>query len=202
MIPPGTGTSALDAAIANHFPGVAPGIAFPVGDVKPFAGVRIFRDPQCRFWFYMTYGISDLVEKMGNHPALSGRGYEFTMRVPFEAEAPVWVAPFLGELTRILKPKGTSLCDSEPVLLGRPLTTMEPTRLDAVFFTADIQLGHGIDTPNGYVSFLQVVGIDAIEAAVLSFTPGTTLPLLRKLGPGNPFFMTILDRKSVLPQTQ
>lgn len=199
MIPDGPGTAALDAAVAKVFPGVAPHVAhaFAAGE-PPFAGAKIFRDPQYRFWFVLTYGLSDLQEKRGRSVALSGLGYELTMRVPFEPEPPVWMLPFLGELAAVLRPKGTEICETEPVVLGRPLTTMEPTKLDAVFFSEDAQLGHGIDTPNGYVTFLQVVGIYAAEAAFLASTPGTRLPLLRKLGPGNQFFMTQLDRRCIL----
>jgi hypothetical protein len=199
MIPAGPGTDALDRALAPLFGSAPPSIAYPFSTGEPpFTAVKILPDLQRRFWFFITYGCSDLDRKRRGGVASSGLGYELTLRAPFSPDPPVWAAPFLDTVARILRPRGTEVPETEPVLLGRPLTTMEPTLLDAAYFAKDVQLGHGIDTPHGYVAFLQVVGLHAAEAAFLASTPGTRLPLEERLSPGNPFLTTVLGRASVV----
>jgi hypothetical protein len=186
--------------LAQHFPGVAPVVVTMVSaDLDGFEGIRILRDPQERFWCYLTYGISDLAEKQGTHPALSGLGYELTMRVPGGSEPtpPDWPIPLLNNLARYLRPKRYDIVDSEPLLFNAPLIASLPTTLTAVMLADDVQFGYGMDTPNGYVQFRQVVGITHDEGVFQSGF-GRSM-LLEKMAAVNPFLLTMLDRRSVLP---
>ncbi|MBI4167158.1 MAG: suppressor of fused domain protein [Acidobacteria bacterium] len=196
----GPGALALDGALAQHFPGVEPVLVLMTSaDRDGFDAIKVLLDREGSFWFYLTFGISDLGEKQGTHPALSGLGYELTMRVPAgpEPSPPDWPIPLLNNLARYLRPMRYDVVDSEPILFETPLTTDPPTDLTGVMFADDVQLGYGVDTPNGYVQFRQVVGIRQEEGIYQSAFGRAAL--VEKISRSNPFLHTILDRPSVLP---
>ncbi|MGH9602605.1 MAG: suppressor of fused domain protein [Terriglobales bacterium] len=196
----GPGSDALDSVLARHFPGAAPlQVRMVSAEADGFEAVKVVRDPQQRFWCYLTFGISDLSEKQSRHPALSGWGYELTMRVPYGSEAtpPDWPIALLNNLARYLRPKRYDVVDSEPLLFNEPLAAAAPTTLTALMLADDVQFGYGMDTPNGYVQFRQVVGLTQEEGM---FQAGFgRSALLEKISAGNPFLLTILDRPSLLP---
>lgn len=198
----GPGSDALDNILARHFPGLAPVQVLMVSaEWDGFEAIKVVRDAEGRFWCYLTFGISDLGEKHGTHPALSGLGYELTMRVAChaaESTPPGWPITLLNNLARFLRPQRYDVVDSEPLIFKEPLTVAAPTTLTAVMLADDVQFGYGMDTANGYVQFRQVVGITQDEAM---FQAGFgRSALLEKISAVNPFLLTILDRPSVLPQ--
>ena len=196
----GRGSEALDSILAKHFPHIEPHLVLMASsDPDGFEAVKVMKPPKDQFCFYITYGISDLGEKQGTHPALSGLGYELTMRVPPIADLspPDWPIPLLNYLARHLRPLRYDVMDSEPVLFSTPLTAEPLTPLTGVIFADDVQLGYGMDTPNGFVQFRQVVGITQDEGMYQSAFGRSRL--LEKISRLNPFLLTILDRPSVLP---
>lgn len=196
----GVGSEALDSVLALHFPGVEPAMVLMVSSEQDgFEAMKVIRDSHGAFWFYLTFGISDLGEKTGSHPALSGLGYELTMRAPAGSESspPEWPIHLLNSLARYLRPMRCDVIDSEPLMFSDPLTTNPPSSLTAVMFADDVKLGNGVDTPNGYVQFRQVVGITRDEGIYQSAFGRPKL--LEKMSPSNPFLLTILGRPSVLP---
>jgi len=200
MVEPGPGAKALDAVLDQRFPAVRPFVVLMTSaDQDGFEQVKVFLASQSHFWFYITFGISDLGEKQGTHPALSGLGYELTMRVPAGSKSspPDWPMPLLNNLARYLRPKRYDVMDSEPIMFNSPLISDPPTALAGVMFADDVQLGNGVETPNGYVQFRQVVGITQDEGVYLSAFG--RYKLLEKLVPSNPFLLIVLSRPSVLP---
>jgi len=196
----GPGAEVLNGILAQHFPGVEPVLVLMTSaDQDAFEAIKIVREVQGRFWCYLTFGISDLGEKHGTHPALSGLGYELTMRVPAgpEPSPPDWPIPLLNNLARYLRPMRYDVVDSEPILFNAPLTIDPPAALTGVMFAEDVQLGYGVDTPNGYVQFRQVVGITQEEGIYQSAFGRTAL--VERISRSNPFLLTIPDRPSVLP---
>jgi len=196
----GPGAEVLDSVLGQHFPRVAPvQVLMQSAETDAFEAIKVVRDPQDRFWCYLTYGISDLAEKRSTHPALSGLGYELTLRLPCGSEPlpPDWAIVFLNNLARYLRPKRYDVVDSEPLLFNEPLTPSFPTALTAVMLADDVQFGYGMDTLNGYVQFRQVVGITQEEGM---FQAGFGRSALQeKMAATNPLLLTILDRRSVLP---
>lgn len=196
----GPGADALNGVLTKRFPDIDPVLVLMTSsDQDGFEGLKVLLAPQGQFWFYITFGISDLGEKLGTHPALSGLGYELTMRVPNgpDPSPPDWPIPFLSTLARHLRPMKHDVLDSDPIIFSGPLTAASPTALTAVLFADDVQLGYGVDTPNGFVQFRQVVGVTQDEGIYQSAFGRSKL--LEKLSPSNPFLLTILDRPSVLP---
>jgi hypothetical protein len=200
MLTCGPGTDALGSVLDKHFPGNrAHLVLMASSDTDGFEGVQALLAPNGQFWFYMTFGISDLGEKRGTHPALSGLGYELTLRAPGSPEAspPEWPIALLNNLARFLRPMKYDVLDSEPIQFNEPLSTASPTALTAIMFADDVQLGYGVDSANGFVQFRQVVGITEDEAMYQSAFGRARLQ--EKLAASNPFLLTILDRSSVLP---
>ena len=196
----GTGTDALDGLLAQHFPEVAPYLVLMASaDPDGFEAIKAVRDAEKRCWCLITYGISDLGEKKRTHPALSGLGYELTLRIPDGGGSapPDWAILLLNNLARYLRPKKYDVLDEEPLIFNEPITLSAPTGLTAIMLADDVQFGNGIDTPNGYVQFRQVVGITQDEGM---YQAGFGRSRLReKLLASDPFLVTRLDRISVLP---
>ena len=196
----GAGTEALDRVLAQHFPGVVPHVVLMTSaDPDGFEAVKAVRDAPNGLWCFLTYGISDLGEKKSTHPALSGLGYELTLRAHDDGTAspPDWPIVLLNNLARYLRPKKYDVVDEEPLIFNEPLTVGIPTRLTAIMFADDVQFGYGMDTPNGYVQLRQAVGLTQDEGR---YQAGLGRSRLReKILASNPFLLTRLDRSSVLP---
>jgi hypothetical protein len=195
----GPGAEALDRVLAQHFAGVLPYVVLMASaDPDGFEAVKAVRDAPNGLWCFLTFGISDLGERKSTHPALSGLGYELTLRVPIEAEAapPEWPVILLNNLARYLRPKKHDVLDDEPLMFQEPLTVGIPTRLTAIMLADDVQFGNGMDTPNGYVQFRQVVGITHDEGMYQSGFG--RFRLREKLLALYPLLPTVLDRPSVL----
>jgi hypothetical protein len=196
----GTGTDALDRLFSQHFPGAAQHVVLMTGaDPDGFEAVKAVRDAERHCWCLITYGISDLGEKKRTHPALSGFGYELTLRAPESGESlpPDWAIVLLNNLARYLRPRRYDVLDDEPLMFNEPIAPGVSTALTAIMFADDVQFGNGIDTPNGYVQFRQVVGITQDEGM---YQAGFGRARLReKLVASNPLLLTLLNRPSVLP---
>jgi suppressor of fused-like protein len=118
------------------------------------------------FWHMVTFGLSDIGEKRGGDPALSGAGIELTMRVAPDDDEP---APWSFELLRALATlvhaghvvhRGTSI-PLPPGLLAQPIRGV-----GAVLFVDDSKL-NTLPTSNGAVTFLQVVPLTTDEYALI-----------------------------------
>lgn len=123
-------------------------------------------------WHFVTLGLSNIWEKRtGDDPAVSGLGYEFTMRVRHPArsrwslrrdragEPPQWAVRFLQRLGDITL-AGSRFRPGETLDPGGPITGDAPNGLEAVGFVEDPSLPP-IDTPNGAVAFVQAFGMTA-----------------------------------------
>src|SRR5262249_31948377 len=109
--------------------------------------------------------------------------------------APAWPINFLQNLARYVFKTGNVFQVNHYMNLNGPIALGEETDIRAAIFVQDPQLG-AIDTPNGKVEFLQIVGVtvDELEAA----TAWNTAGLRSLLEADNPLLITDLARKSVL----
>lgn len=149
-------------------------------------------------WHYVSYGLSELYEKESDDPAVSGWGIELTFRLrraPSDTTAPLWPVSLLQNLARYVFESGNVLYPGHHLDLNGPIALDEPTAIRAVAFTEDTQLGT-IDTPNGSLGFVQVVGLttDEYEAA----QDWDTTELLKVVMSSEPLLITDLARSSVL----
>lgn len=114
-------------------------------------------------WHYISYGLSELYHPgPEDDPAFSGWGFELTLRVPRHAEdqPPEWPFTMINEMAKHVNSQRVLLEDGHRIDLlaavtGYPHTHGPDTALTVFAVT--------IDTPNGRVTFLQLVGVTAAE---------------------------------------
>jgi suppressor of fused-like protein len=133
----------------------------------PLAEIQVFLSfSPAPFWHLITFGLSDIGDKRGDDPELSGAGIELTMRLaPDDDEPAPWSIELLRALATLvhagnLVHRGTSL-PLPPGLLAQPIRGV-----GAVLFVDDNKLGT-LPTSNGAVTFLQVVPLTVDEYALI-----------------------------------
>jgi hypothetical protein len=150
------GWNAIDDAIAPLVEGVAPvhwGVSTMIPDQDGLWGVSGYWRPD--HWFYVTYGLSELFNKISSDVAVSGWGEELTMRVRREpGEAPGWPARLLARLGELVFERARPFRPGGRIELGDGGDEMPP----AVCWAADPELGE-IATPNGNLEFVATVGV-------------------------------------------
>ena len=177
------GWDAITARVEGIYPGLEPahrgmnpGLAFG----SPLEGMSAYPGPS--WWLFVTYGLTELYAKEGEDLQQSGWGYELTMRAPISDDVPEWPFGVLASLARLTQSEGMVFGSGHRLQTGHPIAGL-PTRLTAVAFTLDPELG-SIDTPNGRVDFLLVVGIttEELERMKASSTAAVLEALNRSIG--------------------
>ena len=111
----------------------------PQSDDDSFIGLSAYRGDGC--WLLVTYGLTELYEKVSDEAGTSGWGYELTMRVPAgDSEPPRWALRLMEKLGRIVDSGELSLGPGHRLQPGGPITGAQDTRLSALAFTVDPQL--------------------------------------------------------------
>lgn len=164
---------------------LAGGLSLEETEEEALDGISAYpRDEPVPHWHIISYGMSELyepVEDDGSQPGLSGWGFEFTfrpLRDPAEAEPPEWALNFIDNLARYVWSTRRPFAPGHIVDAKGPIAQDRRTSLHAAAFTLDPEL-RTIDTPNGRVTFLQIVGITREElTAFQSRGPETIARLL------------------------
>ena len=197
------GWDAIDAACNALYPDQPEPLHYPITPHPPMGtglvyGISAYRakGPPAH-WHYVTYGFSDLYEKTDPESKLSGWGFELTLRVARgrERTPPSWALGFLNNLSIYVRRSGNWFGSGHTVDLNGPICLGADTLIRAIAFSPDPQLGT-IDTPNGRVEFLQVVGLALDEhEACGDWRTASVLDLLRET---DPLLVTDLSRASLL----
>ena len=150
-------------------------------------------------WHYVSYGMSELYAKTSADRLCSGWGFEFTLRLtrqPEDAQPPVWPLTLLQNLARYVVQTGNVFQPGDQMDVNGPIAEGADTLLRAAMFADDPRLAV-LDTPNGRVRFVQVVGVtlDELRAAKAWNIPGF-LELFSTAR--DPLLRTDLRRRSVL----
>lgn len=162
------GWDAIDAALAPiygdrepmHFGTVVP---MSLGGQDPLQGISVYKnlEPQPHYHF-VTFGFSELYQKESDDPDFSGFGFELTFRLACGADAPAqppnWPLNFLQNLGRYVFSSGNAFDERHHMSLNGPIALGEETDITAIMLMLDPQLQE-IDTPNGHLKFLQIVGL-------------------------------------------
>lgn len=151
-------------------------------------------------WHYVTSGFSELYAKQLNNPAVSGFGFELTFRLAAElhvTEPPIWPMHLLQNLARYVFKSGNAFHDGHRLSANGPISLGTPTKLCALGFAFDPELP-AIDTPNGHLAFLQVIGLTADEERAAQ--QWETRKLLDLLRPDMPLWITDIRRTSLLAE--
>jgi hypothetical protein len=198
------GWDAIDAALAQIYAGREPKhygavIPFVLGGRDPLQGISVYKNttPLPHF-HYVTYGFSELYEKEGHDPDVSGFGFELTFRLARDAadeDPPVWALNFLQNIARYVFSTGNALAKHHHVDLNGPIALGRETQICNIALEVDPQLGE-INSQNGCVTFLQVVGLCADEyELVKDWDCGR---FLEELARQWPLLITDLSRQSIL----
>lgn len=170
------------------------------GGQDPLDAISVWRrNEPAPHWHYVTQGLTDLFDKQ-SASAASGFGFELTFRLAADARAlepPLWPMHLLQSLARYVVRTRNGFHDGHRMSTNGPITLGSPTALSAIAFTFDPELA-AIDTPNGSVAFLQVVGLTLDEEAVAQ--KWDTRKLLHTLLPFMPLYITDLARGSMLTE--
>lgn len=198
------GWYAIDSALKPIYEGQTPKhygtlISFELGGPDPLRGISAYqRSDPIPHWHFITYGFSELYEKKSENKAVSGWGFELTLRLkagPDSDEPPAWVLNFLQNLARYVFQSGRVFQCGDYMNANGPIAVDVETRIRSVAFAEDPELP-AIETPNGRIQFIQVVGITDDEE--LAIKQWATLKALGVFQQHLPLLVTDLGRDSLL----
>jgi suppressor of fused-like protein len=198
------GWAAIDAGLAPLYGGQAPQhmgtvLGYRLGGPDPLDGISAYyRTDPVPHWHYVTYGFSELYGKEQEDDKVSGYGFELTFRLLAASgvsEAPRWVCSLLQNLARYVFKTGNVFRPGETMPANGPIALDTETRIWSMALTSDPELP-AIETPNGRLEFIQVVGLTVDEeSAAKRWSPQQVLDTLL---PRMPMWITDLDRGSLL----
>ncbi|MCA9618747.1 MAG: suppressor of fused domain protein [Myxococcales bacterium] len=148
-------------------------------------------------WHLVSFGLSELDEKVFNKPEISGFGLELSLRVMREADderPPAWALELMQTLGCYVALTGRPHEPGQHLPLG-PLDPERDSELTAVIFAEDRVLGE-LDTPLGHLRYIQIVGITADERELCDAWDGEAF--LDVLLGQEPMLLTDLARPSLL----
>lgn len=204
--PSTAGWDAITAALNPHYPSQEPRhwgtiMRARFGGSAYLDGVSAYLhegDGQPRHWHYVSFGMSELYEKESQFPEASGWGFEFTFRLAApagEAEPPQWPVSLLLNLANYVNTSGNAFAPGHYMSLNGPIWLEAQTQIHAALFALDPVLGT-INTPNGSLAFLQLVGATMDElAAARAWNSDSFLGVMKTT---NPLLITDLARDTIL----
>ena len=181
-----------------------------LGGEDYLAGVSIFDSIKGAHRHVVSFGMSELYyDPQSAQEEFSGWGFEFSMRIaPFTddpdsksfggavaSHEPFWTISLMQNLAKYVYNSKKWFEPYHFIPTNSPLRLNTDTKLVGVVFAPDPVLD-GIDTPNGRVKFLQMVGITQRELDWLREDPTTQrverlIDMMRK---DNPLLITDLKR--------
>lgn len=198
--PQAPGWEAIDRALKAIYPDQTPRhfgtlISYELGGPDPLKGISAYyRATPVPHWHMVTYGFSELFEKKSEAAETSGYGIELTFRLKGETgmdEPPPWTLNFLQNLARYVFQTGNVFKAGDYMSLNGPINVEAATHIHSMALVPDPELP-SINTPNGRVEFLQVVGITMAEQQVITRWIG--LEVMNAFSARLPLYITDLDR--------
>ncbi len=203
--PEAIGWQAIDDALL-HLHGAtqpfhyAPEVQAVLGGSDPLDGISIYRSSSFGgHWHYVTFGFSELYDKDTDDLEVSGYGFELTFRLRAtagEETPPDWPINLLQNLARYVFSSGNVFEAAHYMDLHSPIMAGSDSDIRAIAFAHDPQLPRQLETPNGRLQFLQVVGVTLDELSTIKrWNAETFLQLAAERLPG---LVTDLERRSLL----
>ena len=205
------GWDAIDSVLLPIYGGREPrhyGTILPMmlGGNDPLQGISVYKNllPEPHYHF-VTYGFSELYEKESEDPELSGYGFELTFRLACDAsdpeEPPRWPLNLLQNIARYVFKTGNAFAERHHMTLNGPIALEHDTAITAITLIIDPELKE-MDTRNGHVKFLQIVGLCEDEYGLIQqgyFNQvANRVSGLAPLSITNIFRQTILADESIL----
>jgi hypothetical protein len=192
------GESTIEQALLDAYPDAEP-VCFSVPEPggHELAGcIAIRREEPVPHWVVVSRGFSELGEKTGDDPEVSGWGFELTCRLPARSEEPDfgWVVSWMENVAQHLNEQVSVIdtCHHMPMW-----QTADEDELAAVVFVEEPVI-EPTRSRNGNVTFLQMVGLTNGEyEALQAWDPASLIELVRAR---DPLLLTDAARASYMRQ--
>lgn len=185
------GWDAIEKEFQRVYPGqdsprhFAPMIKWIFGGNDPLDGISIYDAGDC--WHFVTFGLTEIYEKETDDPEISGYGYEMTFKLKKDASADGEdelknVCGILQAIARITFNSGEVFGPYEFLHTGQTTgIDLRGTSAITGFICVPDPSVQALDTPNGKMTFLELVGVTDPELKTLS-TRDSVKALYEKLG--------------------
>lgn len=171
-LPDPVGWDAITAAFEKLYPGQENprhfGCLIPwrLGGPDPLQGVSVYDGGDC--FHFVTYGLSDLYEKEGKDPEYSGYGLEFTLKLRKEGLGDELreqqnIVGIFNALARLTFEKGEQFFPDEYIYTGQTTGMDIGQKSKLTGFVTALDEAGTIDTPNGKVDFVKLIGATDAE---------------------------------------
>ncbi len=182
----------------QHF---APPLHYAIGGEDPLDGISMYEsENEMPHYHIVSYGFSNLYyDEAAAGNEYSKFGFEMTFRLKKNPKDNTffWACNLMQNLAKYVFKTGKWFDEYHFIPANGPIRLEYDTDITAIAFALDPELGQ-IETPNGKVMFLQMVGLTSSEYEQLKLNPKTTetKKLLDSMQIGNKLLITDLDRKS------
>jgi len=138
-------------------------VHYDAGGLDPLNMVSVYDGGD--FWHFVSYGLTEIFEKVTEYKDVSGYGYELNMRLAKKGaeseEVITSVAGLMQAVARLTYRDARIFREGDLVRLGEldHINTGLFTNIKAFLITGDPDLD-AIDTVNGSVKFLTLTGLD------------------------------------------
>ena len=139
------------------------------------------------YWHFVSFGQTEIYEKETETPDISGYGYELTFKLKKDEyedeEAEIRnICGILQMIARLTFTKGEIFQPFEFLYTGQTtgIDAKQKSNLTG-FITVKDPTVETIDTPNGRVEFLELIGMTDAELKTLS-NVGSVMEIYKKLG--------------------
>ncbi len=166
----------------KHFPNPIP---WRLGGQYPLQGVSVYDGGD--FFHFVTYGLTDLYDKEGTDPEYSGYGYEFTLKLRkaglgAEMDELHCIGGILQDLAKLTFEKGEQFYPNEYIYTGQTTGIDVNQRSALTGFVTALDEAGTIDTPNGKVDFVKLIGAADAELKAILDQKITVQELIGKIG--------------------
>ncbi len=161
-------------------------IKWCLGGKDPLDGISIYDGGE--YWHFVTFGLTELYEKESDEKEISGYGMEFTFKLKKDAyadeEAEIQcICGILQQIARITFTSGELFQAYEYIYTGQKqgIDVQMQSNITGFITIPDKEL-RTIETPNGTVSFVALIGVTDSELLAVHEQGVAVEELYQKLG--------------------
>lgn len=190
-LPAPAGWDAITAAFEKLYPGqdnpqhFANLIPWRLGGPNPLQGVSAYDGGD--YFHFVSYGLSDLYDKEGKDPEYSGYGLEFTLKlskagIEDELQELQCITGILNSLAKLTFENGEQFFPDEYIYTGQTQGFDRYQKSKLTGFVTALDEAGTIDTPNGKVDFVKLVGATDAELKAIMEGKLRVRELIEKIG--------------------
>lgn len=190
-LPEPVGWDAITAAFDKMYPGQENPrhwgnlISWRLGGPNPLQGVSAYDGGE--YFHLVSYGLSDLYEKEGKDPEYSGYGLEFTLKLSKagledESQELQCIVGIFNDLAKLTFENGEQFFPDEYIYTGQELGFDRNQRSKLTGFITALDEAGTIDTPNGKVDFVKLIGATDAELKAIMEGKLRVKELAEKIG--------------------